>query len=153
MRVHSPVVGVCDPSLTCRHWALFESPVGSAALQVGDSIWLVCKLISQPCSTGALSLFNLPAVFLSHCISCYEHNANKKPTKTRLPKRLMLVRIKTRKDLYKQYHISNSPTVNCNWKKNGKIKKKSEFTTTCDVNHKFTASLSHLGTIPGNGAI
>ena len=36
MRVHSPLVGVCDPSLTCRHWVLYEPPVGSTALQVGS---------------------------------------------------------------------------------------------------------------------
>ena len=36
MRVHSPLVGVCDPSLTYRHWAPFEPPVSSTALQVGS---------------------------------------------------------------------------------------------------------------------
>ena len=34
MRVHSPLVGVCDPSLICRHWNPFEPPVGSAPPQV-----------------------------------------------------------------------------------------------------------------------
>ena len=42
MMVHSPLVGVCDPSLTCRHWAPCEPPVGSTALQVGSpSGWCV----------------------------------------------------------------------------------------------------------------
>ena len=36
MRVHLPLVGVCDPLLTCRHWAPCEPPVGSTALQVGS---------------------------------------------------------------------------------------------------------------------
>ena len=35
MRVHSPLVGECDPSLICRHWDPFEPPVGSIVLQVG----------------------------------------------------------------------------------------------------------------------
>ena len=35
MRVHSPLVGECDPSLICRHWDPFEPPVGSTVLQVG----------------------------------------------------------------------------------------------------------------------
>ena len=36
MRVQSPLVGVCGPSLTCRHWVPYELPIGSAALQVGS---------------------------------------------------------------------------------------------------------------------
>ena len=36
MRVHSPLVGVCDPSLTFRHLVPYELPVGSTALQVGS---------------------------------------------------------------------------------------------------------------------
>ena len=36
MRVHSPLVGVCDPSLTCMHWVPYESLVGFDALQVGS---------------------------------------------------------------------------------------------------------------------
>ena len=35
MRVHSPLVGVYGPSLTCRHWDFFGPPIGSAVLQVG----------------------------------------------------------------------------------------------------------------------
>ena len=35
MRVHSPLVGECDPSLICRHWDSFEPPVGSTVLRVG----------------------------------------------------------------------------------------------------------------------
>ena len=35
MRVHSPFVGECDPSLIFRHWDPFEPPVGSAVLRVG----------------------------------------------------------------------------------------------------------------------
>ena len=34
-RVHSPLVGVCDPSLICRHLVSYEPSVGSTALQVG----------------------------------------------------------------------------------------------------------------------
>ena len=37
MRVHSPLVGECDPSLICMHWVHDEPPIGSAALQVGSS--------------------------------------------------------------------------------------------------------------------
>ena len=34
MRVHSPVVGVYGPSLTCKHWGFSPPPVGFVALQV-----------------------------------------------------------------------------------------------------------------------
>ena len=37
IRVHSPLVGVCDPSSIGRHWVPDEPPVGSAILQVGSS--------------------------------------------------------------------------------------------------------------------
>ena len=42
---------------------------------------------------------------------------SKKPKKTMLPKRLLLDKIKTRKNLYAQYKIPNSLTVNCKWGK------------------------------------
>ena len=34
MRVHSPWVGVCGPSLTCRHWGFFVPPTEYVASQV-----------------------------------------------------------------------------------------------------------------------
>ena len=35
MRVNSPLVGVCGPSLTYRHWDFFGPPIGYAVLRVG----------------------------------------------------------------------------------------------------------------------
>ena len=34
MRVHSPLVGVYGPSLTCRHWGFSVSPTDFVAPQV-----------------------------------------------------------------------------------------------------------------------
>ena len=34
MRVHSPLVGVYGPSLTCRHWGFFVPPADVVAPQV-----------------------------------------------------------------------------------------------------------------------
>ena len=34
MRVHSPLVGVYGPSLTCRHWGFSVPPVGFVAPRV-----------------------------------------------------------------------------------------------------------------------
>ena len=34
MRLHSPLGGVCGPSLTCRHWGFLVSPVDFVAPQM-----------------------------------------------------------------------------------------------------------------------
>ena len=76
MKVHSLLVGVYGPSLSCMHLGSFEPLVGS----VGRSIWLVFRLTSLACSSGALTLSNLPIVFLSQwCISCKAINTHRQP--------------------------------------------------------------------------
>ena len=60
----------------------------------GGSIWSLFKLTSQPCSYGALILSNLPSIFLSHWFinSYVNKTTHQQEAKTRLPKRLLLVK-------------------------------------------------------------
>ena len=52
MSVHSPLVGVYGPSLTCRHWDLFVSPVGSTVLRVGAPYVQCLGSLHNPAPVG-----------------------------------------------------------------------------------------------------
>ena len=52
MRVHSPLVGECDPSSICRHWDPFNPLVGFVVLQVGAPFVQCLDSLHNPTPVG-----------------------------------------------------------------------------------------------------
>ena len=52
MRLHSPLVGVYGPSLTCRHWGFLVSPADFVAPQVEASSVQCLGSLHNPTPVG-----------------------------------------------------------------------------------------------------
>ena len=105
MRVHSPLVGVYGPSLTCRHWGFSVPPVGFVAPRVEvPSAYSVNSLhftaLLKWSTDPFQSACSVPVPMVHKMLSKQHRQTTKK--KAGLPKRLMLARNRNENSMYGQ---------------------------------------------------